>query len=572
MLELKIHYLLVLTATAAFAMPIDPVPVWGSAETTHNFTGAAFADLDRDGDQDFISSAGNDIVSTYNFVWDNQGGELSSQATWQSDDRDFSGHCAVGDLDSDGWIDLAVSNYIGSGWGTTHSQLYRNISGTLEDSPSWTTADQFHSFSCAFGDGDGDGDLDLAFACGEQYNNFQERSRVFFNDGGQLETSASWQTAAQRLSYDTFWVDVDLDGDLDLSFITSEGPVLLYYNHDGVIENTPGWQSGDTDDGNSMCWGDLNNDGYPDLATANNYQLWGDGYFQVYMNQGGTPTSQPTWRSATAGYGSAVILCDYDFDGDLDLATGRWWSRLAIYENHDGVLETNPSWQCHSSYDSVIEEIVAGDVDGDGFRLVDAEAKAVDGQKQVFYMNNIPAAQVMRVRADGMLLGNDDYCTDPAVGWISLATPPSQSLTISYVYSVKPDLGVSNWDRENFLFENTLELSAPIAVRLRGHDLPLSLPGNGGEVSVDYTVVNNLPGTQTVDVWLMARRGANTFGPFLNDNLLLKPRRSVGKGFTKMVPGSAPDGLYTLVLYAGVYPDTPADSSSVELIKGMAGP
>ena len=555
--------------SALCTLPIAAEPIWISQETSEYFTGAALVDLDGDGDQDFVSSAGNDIIRAASFAWHNEGGDLSASATWVSSDTDYSGHCALGDIDADGFRELAVANYIADGWGATRSQLYSNQAGLLESTPSWLSGELFHSFSCAFGDPDGDGDLDLGFACGEQYGAQHEQSRVFFNDGA-LETTASWRSATARMSYDIYWVDVDRDGDLDLSFITADGPVLLHRNHGGSIESSPSWQSADSDDGNTLCWGDVNNDGYPDLATANNFQLGGDGYFQLYLNQGGTPQTTPIWTSATPGYGSAVALCDLDFDGDLDLATGRWWSRLAIYENIGGIFAAQPSWECDPSFESVVEEISVGDIDGDGVRYVEFEALAVDGAKKVFYPVNTPAVEILALRADGRLLERDEYCADPAAGWVSLAAAPTQSLEIAYYYSIKPDLGVSNWDTSNYLFGNSMELSAPLSVRLRGHDLPLDLPRAGGEIAVDYTVVSNQGSGQPVDLWLMARReGGETAGPFLQTSLWLDPLRSVGSArLARRVPASVPNGSYTLILYAGTYPDAPVDSSSVALSKG----
>lgn len=552
------------------AMPFDPAPAWQSAENAEFFTGGVLVDMDDDGDQEFVSSAGNDMKRAANFVWRNDGGVLAGSATWVSADRDYSGHCAAGDLDGDGFPELAVANYLSSSGGATQSQLYRNFGGTLESSPSWLSGgDTFYSFSCAFGDPDGDGDLDLAFACGEQYSGVRERGRVFRNLGGTLESTPSWQMAQARMSYDTQWVDVDQDGDLDLSFISAEGPALIYRNVDGVVETTPAWESADADDGNSLIWGDVNNDGFPDLVTANNDQLGGDGYFELYLNQGGWPATLPVWKSASRGYGAAVALADFDFDGDLDLAAGRWWSRVAIYENVGGTFSADPVWECDPSYESVAEEIAIGDVDGDGVRYVVFEPLAVGGGRKLFYLRNQPAVEILALRADGELLARGDYCADPAAGWVSLAAAPAQSLEVAYAYSIKPDFSLANWDRANFLFSNRLDVGKPLALRLRGHNLPLLYGPAGGTLSLDYTVANNLPASQSVEIWLMARRpGGPRYGPFLREELWLDPLRSVGSAeLSHALPAGLPAGDYTVTLYAGVYPDAPADSTSLHFIK-----
>ena len=331
--QMMIPFLLVLLLSGATSgwIPFDQSPSWRSSENDWFFTGAEFADVNGDDFPEFISSAGNDMNKSHNYAWFNDLGVLSTVSWWESADHEYSGHCDAGDLNGDGLPELIVATYIDDGWGPPRSCGYANIGGTFETTPSWVTDERFYSFSCALGDADGDGDLDAAFACGEEYTGQMERNRIYFNVGGALETSASWTSSYTDACYDAYWVDVDMDGDLDLSFISASGPVYVHYSDGGAVETQPSWQSSGTDSGNTLCWGDIDNNGFPDLVAAYNYQLSSDGYFEVYMNENGFPETSPSWRSATEGYGSAVLLADFDFDGDLDLAAGRWWDRIRIY-------------------------------------------------------------------------------------------------------------------------------------------------------------------------------------------------------------------------------------------------
>ena len=566
-------FLFLLPQTAQCDVPFDTAPGWRSNEDNFYFTGARMADIDADGYQDFISSAGNDIIKAKNYAWHNVDGELTASAWWTSSDNNYSGHCSTADIDDDGYVDLAIANYIDTGWGPARSQVYFNIEGSLENTPSWVTAGLFYSFSCAFGDADGDGDMDLAFACGEGYSGIEQPDRIFLNTGGALGTQPFWFSDLALASYDVYWVDVEMDGDLDVSFISSGGPVVIHLSDQGVIEETPSWESADTDNGNSLCWGDIDNNGFPDLVTANNYQLVGDGYFQAYMNMDGIPETTPSWQSATPGYGSAVTLADFDFDGDLDLATGRWWDEAAVYENENGILGSYPAWECSPSYNSVVEEFCLGDIDRDGIRFVDTERKAVDGSRKVFYLDNAPAIEIETVISDGNLLGLEDWCADPEAGWVSLGVAPSASLKIGYSYSVKPDLGISNWDRENFLFTNFSDFeSAPLSVKLRGHDIPIQLPSSGGEVGFDGTIVSNVEYEQVVDAWLMVRLpNGSDYGPIINRRIRIESKSSLGSGaMSGDVPAVAPGGTYNLILYAGDYPGSPADSSMITFTKSAS--
>ncbi len=162
----------------------------------------------------------------------------------------------------------------------------------------------------------------------------------------------------------------------------------------------------------------------------------------------------PVWQSQTQGYGSSVSWCDVDYDGDKDLAAGRWWGYSWIYENVEGTLTTTAVWRCSTNYKSVVEEMVWGDVDGDGVLSVTAETHVGDGAKKVFYLNHYPAHSLERVMVDDDTLELNEYCYNLASGWISVALAPLSQIAFDYHYSYKPDLGVSNWDTYNYVFKN----------------------------------------------------------------------------------------------------------------------
>jgi len=451
-------------------IPLETSPSWRSTESNVYSTGAVFADIDGNGFLDLVVSNGNDIVKAPNFVYFNYNGNLDTTAGWVSANSEYSGHCALGDIDKDGYPELAVSNYINTGWGKTVIQLYDNLNGSLSTSPTWSSSDSMHSFACAFGDADGDGDLDLAIACGEAYNNFYEKNRIYYNQDGILETTPSWVSFDSGTCYDVDWGDVDKDGDLDLAFVCARGKVRVYKNFGDSIETLPSWESNAIDNRNTLAWGDLNNDGYLDLAVANNTQLNGNGYFEVYLNYFGVLDTVPYWVSSTKGYGSAVSFCDVDNDGDKDLSAGRWWGYSVVYENISGNLTTSPAWSCISAYQSVVEKMVWADLDGDGLVRIKNEAHLADGIKKVFYLNYYPVHKLERVIADGDTLSflkmpqgasahsQNDYCYNLASGWVSFKVPPTSQVLFDYKFSFKPDLAVSNWDRENYCFFNLNQL------------------------------------------------------------------------------------------------------------------
>ena len=168
----------------AFAqIPLEKAPFWQSVETGVYSTGANWGDLDHNGYLDFAISNGNDMALASNYVYFNYGDSLETCHGWRSTNQQYSGHSALGDVNQDGYLDFAVSNYISPGWKASTVQLYLNSTGMLAATPSWQSVDSMHSFACAFGDADGDGDLDLAVACGESYHTIREPHRIYYNIG-----------------------------------------------------------------------------------------------------------------------------------------------------------------------------------------------------------------------------------------------------------------------------------------------------------------------------------------------------------------------------------------------------
>ena len=352
---------LILTCSKLYSqIPYNQTPNWISTDVTSVSTGGMFADINQDGWLDYVVANGNDIARQKVVVYYNNGnGTLPTTPNWQSSDIDYHGHLDIGDVNGDGYPDVAVSVYIGpAGFSSPGKvKLYLNNAGTLSSNPGWVSADNFYTFSCAFGDADGDGDLDLAVACGESYNSFAEQQRIYFNIGGTLETLPSWKSTAFIYSYDVNWFDMNIDGDLDLVFANEGYPNYVYQNNSGVISTTPVWQSADAStQANSLFTGDVNNDGYLDLAISDNNQLSGTGRFKIYLNNNGILNTTPFWTSTFSGYGSGILLADVDNDNDQDLITGGWWNPIRIYLNNTGSFNINPDYT--SSTNSVVEAIL----------------------------------------------------------------------------------------------------------------------------------------------------------------------------------------------------------------------
>jgi hypothetical protein len=175
---------------------------------------------------------------------------------------------AVGDLNGDGRLDLAVANY-GS---ATVSVLLGNGDGSFAPRIDYATSSQ--PASVVVDDLNGDGWLDLAVA------NFASATvSVLLGNGGSFAPRIDYATGANPLSVAAG--DLNGDGRLDLAIANFAGATasVLLGNGDGSFRPKVDIVTGNNPF--SVAAGDLNGDGRLDLAVAN----FGSATVSVYLNQ-----------------------------------------------------------------------------------------------------------------------------------------------------------------------------------------------------------------------------------------------------------------------------------------------
>jgi hypothetical protein len=441
-------------------IPFNTTPTWISTNFPKTSTGCAWADINNDGWMDLVVANGNDMNRQKVTVYFNNAGTLATTPGWQSNDIDYHGHLSVGDINNDGWTDIAVSVYLGAaGFGSKGKvKIYMNNNGILEANPSWVSADSMYTFSCAFGDANNDGYLDLAVACGESYNQYLDNMRIYKNVNGVMQTLPYWKSTNLTYGMDVDWADINKDGKLDLVFVCERGPALVYLNYGDSIGHTPYWISADTANkySNSLFLADVNNDGNIDLAVADNNQLAGSGKFKIYLNTGTTFNTTPFWSSGLSGYGSGIALADVDFDGWKDLICGAWFNACWIYKNNGGTFQATPQWT--SATNSVVEAIKFTDYNNDGLDTL-TENFIGNGIKKLHYLNRSPIQKIIWIKYGTTIIPQSDYCFNLENGWITFKNTPQNSITVSikYITSHSLDFAVSNWDNTgigNYVFKN----------------------------------------------------------------------------------------------------------------------
>lgn len=467
------------TIRQAHAQAVYPSsPDWVSTDTQRS-TGAALVDLDRDGWPDLVVSNGNDMNQQHVAVYYNQGdGTYPGTPDWQSTDFAYNGHLDVADVNGDGWLDVAVAHL---GRYSSHgpiAKVYLNNSGTLSSTPDWSADITGNAFGVAFGDINQDGRPDLAVATGWAYEpQYAYPNYVYFNVGGSLEPTASWQSDDTYHYQGFLWVDADDDGLLDLVGSANGTQARMYRNIGGTLETTASWATTDAanQDGIMAAAGDVDGDGAIDLFLTDNTQTaGGSGRHRQYSGiDGGTFATTYSW-SYYDGYGSAIAVADINADGDLDLATGAWWGETRLFFNTGAGIPPTPTWSAGNT--SVIEKIVFSDIDRNGLHPV-TETFLPDGTRRLFYFQHQPIQEILAIRRDGIALFPSEYTFNRESGWIAISTEPTVGLEIDYLASSKLDMAVTNWDSDegNFVYLNRLEVDgdANCDGRLDMADVPL---------------------------------------------------------------------------------------------------
>jgi hypothetical protein len=371
-----------------------------------------------------------------------------------------------GDLDGDGWIDLAFMNH-----GDPPSLYLNRQGGRFEDhfEESGLRKDVWlypqhqdrHGGACA--DFDNDGDLDLVITHGAMRGETEgvKYDELLANqgDGTFLEVSRTAGVLNDHGRARTpVWLDYDNDGLLDLLIGNFNSPNVLMRNlGDGTFADVAGELGLDDDGGAHPSWTDYDGDGDADLLS-----LWpvsmsrndGDGGFTQLpvRDTGGHP-----WVP------SPVATAWGDFDGDADadvFIASRQPGRSRLFANREGQFLETPLTLGFEP-DEAGAGAVWGDLDNDG----DLDLVAL-GTRQVRLLENrgVDGFVSRALTAAGLAPGVD--------GDVDVA---------DFDHDGRLDLAINAEDGQH-LFRSRLDAGAWLVAELRGSTS--NADGLGATVSI----------------------------------------------------------------------------------------
>ncbi|XPF95543.1 FG-GAP-like repeat-containing protein [Colwellia sp. RE-S-Sl-9] len=229
----------------------------------------------------------------------------------------------IADIDNDGDYDFIVNNH-----NAETSKLYwNNGDGTVtkhsKNLSRWFMQDLHGT---AAGDYDNDGDLDLVLTMGGGNGKQPTKANFYKNNNGQFVLSTGDVNIDKGgRGRGAKWSDMDLDGDLDLmllneSSLTHSKPQQLFYKNlgDGTFEYTAIAGLEDQEPSRALIT-DLNNDNIDDIILYSPLSVWqGNGDFTFTDITSQFPQDIRALKDVMA-----LTDIDIDNDGDLDLYLAR---------------------------------------------------------------------------------------------------------------------------------------------------------------------------------------------------------------------------------------------------------
>ena len=283
----------------------------------------------------------------------------------------------IADFNGDGYLDVATANTLGESVSVLLSENgWRFAKAIAYDTGYWAKA-------ITAGDFDGDGDPDLAVTLWNGPS--RRRLQILINNQGQFDFGFATRLGPGS---PTFIASGDINGDriqdlvVTLANMTPGRIVVFMGLGDGTFAPRVRYEMGPVHVHHSptgLVIADLDGDSDMDIAVSNWWDdRWGWGDLRIFENLGDGTFREPLVFFAF-GFAESIVLGDFDFDGDLDVALANNGEQTLSVMFNQGFL--NFSAPVHFFVGPIPRSITTADFDGDG--LLDLAAAKVDYDDEI---------------------------------------------------------------------------------------------------------------------------------------------------------------------------------------------
>jgi hypothetical protein len=276
-------------------------------------------DLNGDGYPDLVTANTNvnGPTGSVSVLLNNKNGTFANAVNYTVGNLPY--QVAIGDINHDGYPDLAVTNY----GGNTVSILMGSKTGTFTVSPT-TLSTCTNPYGVAIGDFAHNGFPSIAVTCFAS-----AQLEVFPNNGnGTFGSPSIYTTDAHPTSLVVG--DFNRDGNLDVVVGNSTANDVYFFGGNGNNTFNAGVMSPSLNFPDSIAAGDVNGDGILDIVgVAPNFNDVavtlgvGNGTFGTFQQRsaGEFPAAKQPW---------AVALGDFNNDGHLDIVTANTYNQVNL--------------------------------------------------------------------------------------------------------------------------------------------------------------------------------------------------------------------------------------------------
>jgi hypothetical protein len=244
-------------------------------------------------------------------------GTFTKQRTYSTGEHSEVYMVAVGDLNNDDRLDIAIANYYPNNVGI----FLGNGDGTFGNQTLFSTGTQSGPRSIAIGDFNNDTYLDIAVANSYYYT--VNSMGVFLGYGnGNFAQQTTYSTGYGSETCSIVVGDVNNDKRLDIVVAnrgTDNVGVFIGYGN-GTFARQATYPTGYGSKPYSVVVGDFNNDTHLDIAVAN----FGTSNVGVLLGYGnGTFTNETTFSTGVSTSSYTVAVGDFNHDAQLDIAVAN---------------------------------------------------------------------------------------------------------------------------------------------------------------------------------------------------------------------------------------------------------